>query len=249
MDKFSSDGVEIAYSVQGEGKPALLLHGFCGTAADNFVRTGWVGVLARAGRQTIMMDMRGHGESEKLYDPEAYSRELMAQDALNLLDHLGIKQADLVGFSMGGVVSLQIAQQAPDRLTSLSVLGVGDAFYGSEERRGDSADALEAESIDGSHSERAKQFRLYAESLGQDLKAVAACSRAPRGTPDKNAIAGLSVPLLLLAGSRDATAGGLSALEETWPNARCVILPGVTHDKTLSHGMVKMEVVEFLEGQ
>ncbi len=75
---FSSDGVEIAYFDTGEGDPVLCIHGFASTAHINWTYPGWVDTLTKAGRRVIALDNRGHGDSEKLYDPAAYHTTLMA---------------------------------------------------------------------------------------------------------------------------------------------------------------------------
>ena len=248
MERFTSHGTQIAYSVHGEGKPCLLLHGFCGSSANDFVRTGWVGALSKVGRQVILMDIRGHGESDKPHSPDAYTRDKMIGDVLGLLDHLNVERPELIGFSMGGTLSLSLATTHEDRFEQLVVMGVGDAFFGPETRRNDTAEALEAESADDAPTERSRQFRLYAESLGQDLKALAAMSRTPRGLPSEESISQLRLPTLMIAGSRDATAGGLGKFEEMLPHAKFFVAPGLSHDMTLTHGMVKVEVLEFLTG-
>ena len=81
MPSFNSDGVEIAYQVAGEGPPILLIHGFASNARVNWQEPGWVRTLERDGRMVISIDNRGHGDSEKLYDPAAYSSPIMADDA------------------------------------------------------------------------------------------------------------------------------------------------------------------------
>ncbi|WP_288580368.1 alpha/beta fold hydrolase, partial [uncultured Methylobacterium sp.] len=94
MQTFDSDGVPIAYvdvaPKEGAGDPILLIHGFASNHAVNWVNTSWVRSLTGAGRRVIALDNRGHGRSGKLYDLEAYSSDLMAEDARRLLD-----QADL----------------------------------------------------------------------------------------------------------------------------------------------------------
>ena len=76
MRYFNSNGVSIAYidvpPHEGEGDPILLIHGFASSHAVNWVNTLWVKTLTRAGYRAIAFDNRGHGQSEKLYDPEAY---------------------------------------------------------------------------------------------------------------------------------------------------------------------------------
>ena len=86
MLTFSSDGVRIAYDVHGEGEPVLLVHGFASSAAVNWGSTGWIDLLKKAGRQVIALDNRGHGASEKLYDPALYDASTMAEDLRRLED-------------------------------------------------------------------------------------------------------------------------------------------------------------------
>ena len=69
--------------------------------AVNWVNTMWVTALSRAGRRVIALDNRGHGKSEKLYDPAAYDSYIMAEDAIRLLDHLDIARADVMGYFHG----------------------------------------------------------------------------------------------------------------------------------------------------
>ena len=110
------DGTHIAYQVSGDGPPLLLLAG----QANNHhwwdgVRDDFVGV-----RTTITLDYRGTGDSDK---PDApYSIEIFAQDALAVLDHLGIESADLYGTSMGGRTAQVIAGRFPQRVRKL-ILG------------------------------------------------------------------------------------------------------------------------------
>jgi pimeloyl-ACP methyl ester carboxylesterase len=100
MDRFSSDGVEIAYldvPAGPEAEPVLLIHGFASNVATNWVPTGWVAELAEVGYRVVAFDNRGHGKSEKLYRLEDYGAPLMAEDARRLLDHLGIKKEQVIG--------------------------------------------------------------------------------------------------------------------------------------------------------
>jgi|SRR6185437_5879722 len=79
MPSFDSDGVEIAFIDEGEGEPLLLIHGFASNVAANWVDPGWVRMLTQSGRRVVAYDNRGHGRSEKLYDPDVYGAPLMAE--------------------------------------------------------------------------------------------------------------------------------------------------------------------------
>ena len=85
MASFQSNGVRIAFWDEGEGEPILLIHGFASNVATNWIDPGWVRALVSSGRRVIVFDNRGHGQSEKLYEPERYGAPMMAEDARRLL--------------------------------------------------------------------------------------------------------------------------------------------------------------------
>lgn len=248
MDHFQSDDAKIAYSVAGSGKPILLLHGFAGHCADNWVRTGWIGVLDKLGRQVIMYDARGHGESETLYDKDQYGSDKMMADAFNLLDHLGIESADFMGFSMGGSTSIRAALTHPERVNQLMVLGVGDNNFKKREQGSFMGNAFEAESADEISTPHGKAFRRYADSLGQDLKALSAFTSSSGNPIEKEQLVELAMPMVWIVGMRDDVAGPLNDIEALLPKAHCITLPGIDHNQTVAHGMVKSTIVDFLTG-
>src|SRR5262245_8695747 len=96
---FESNGVKIRYVVEGQGEAVLLIHGVSADLERNWGGPGVFGALSKNYR-TIAYDNRGHGKSDKPYDPTKYGKE-MVEDAARLLDHLDIKRAHVVGYSMG----------------------------------------------------------------------------------------------------------------------------------------------------
>ncbi|MCE2557231.1 MAG: alpha/beta fold hydrolase [Acidobacteria bacterium] len=119
----ASDGAVIHYLVEGRGDPVVLLHGITGTAASNWGAAGIIDRLAEE-FQVIAVDQRGHGKSDKPHDPASYG-ERMALDVVDLLDHLRLQQANVVGYSMGGFITMKLIALAPDRLMSAVVGGAG----------------------------------------------------------------------------------------------------------------------------
>jgi pimeloyl-ACP methyl ester carboxylesterase len=111
------NGVDIYYEVYGQGDPVFLLHG---GLANGTYYAYQIPVLA-AKYQLIVMDSRGHGRSS--FDEQPISYELMASDVLGLMDHLGIQKADIVGWSDGGIIGLEIAIHNPDRLNKVVAYG------------------------------------------------------------------------------------------------------------------------------
>ena len=93
MPSFRNSGVEIAYDdlpPQGDvARTMVLVHGFASNRKEGWRRTGWYAALERRGTRCVALDQRGHGESEKLYDPDAYGRAVLGGDVVALIDHLG----------------------------------------------------------------------------------------------------------------------------------------------------------------
>ncbi len=111
------NGITLNVEVGGAGRPLLLLHGFTGSAAV------WPALAARFAphRCTVAVDLIGHGQSDTPADAERYRMEQCVADLLALLDTLEIAQTDVLGYSMGGRVALQMAATAPARVSTLAL--------------------------------------------------------------------------------------------------------------------------------
>src|SRR5437588_3395499 len=166
MGYFSSfDGVKLAYEDQGSGPATLLLHGFAADTTGNWERPGVIGSLLAAGRRVITLDARGHGQSEKPHDPAAYEDDAMAKDASALLDHLGIEEVDVVGYSMSAATTARLVQ-TETRVRRAVLGGAGAAMaQRTSEEMAEIADALEADDPRAPGvSPRARGFRQFADS-------------------------------------------------------------------------------------
>jgi pimeloyl-ACP methyl ester carboxylesterase len=117
------NGVRLHYTDEGSGEPVILVHGFASNADLNWRLPGIHRRLASHFR-VIAIDLRGHGLSDKPHTSEAYGLE-MVEDIAALMDQLGIQRAHLVGYSLGGFLSLKFAVMHPERVRTLSVLGAG----------------------------------------------------------------------------------------------------------------------------
>jgi len=243
---FQSDGIEIHYLDVGEGDPVLLIHGFASNIEANWVSTGWVSALTQAGRRVIALDNRGHGQSEKLYEPERYGAPAMAEDAVRLMDHLGIGKADIIGYSMGSRISAFLTFAHPDRVRSLVFGGLGITMVRGMIGAGPLAHALEVPSIDDVNNATARSFRRFAESTKSDLKALAACMRGPREKVTPEALGEISVPTLVVVGSEDVIGGSPAELAALIPNSQYLELEGRDHMKAVGDKEFKAAVLDFL---
>lgn len=120
MPYANNQGVRIYYQVEGEGDPIILHHGSTESLAV-WYQSGYVELL-KPNHQLILMDARGHGQSDKPHDEGAYDLALRAKDVEAVLDDLGIGAAHYWGYSMGGWIGFGMAKYAAPRIRSL-ILG------------------------------------------------------------------------------------------------------------------------------
>lgn len=254
METFHSDGVEIAYVdfeplTEDRHEPIVLIHGFASTHAVNWLFTQWVKTLTEDGRRVILLDNRGHGRSQKLYDPGAYTLDLMAADVANLLDHLSIARADIMGYSLGARIAVTLALNAPDRVRSLVLGGVGTNLIDQAGVPGGMPEAMRAERIEDIQDPMLKIFRGFAESTRSDLEALANCAIGARKAIDPKRLAEVKAPVLVAAGTRDDVSGDPHPLGEFFADARIVDIPGRDHNRAVGDRIYKQATLEFLAGR
>jgi pimeloyl-ACP methyl ester carboxylesterase len=115
----TSDGITLTYTDEGQGKPVLCLAGLTRTGQDfDYVAPHLKGI------RLICMDYRGRGASGWA-DPSTYTVPVEARDALELLDHLGLAKAAILGTSRGGLIAMLLAAMAPERLTGVALNDIG----------------------------------------------------------------------------------------------------------------------------
>jgi pimeloyl-ACP methyl ester carboxylesterase len=120
---FDANGVKIRYLDQGKGEPVVLIHGLYSSTLINWQLTGIVTELAKDHR-VVSLDLPGHGFSDRPLDKAAYGVQ-MVDDVALLMDHLKIKRAHLVGYSLGGMITVKFMTRHPDRVASAAVCGMG----------------------------------------------------------------------------------------------------------------------------
>ena len=117
------NGLRMYYEIHGSGssEPLVLLHGSFMTITNNW--SGWLDELSKA-RTVIAVEMQGHGRTADI--DRGFSYESLADDIAALLDYLEITQADVLGYSMGGGVAMQVAIRHPDKVRK--VVSISAAF-------------------------------------------------------------------------------------------------------------------------
>ncbi len=256
MTRFAtaSDGVRIAYESVGDGPPTLLIHGFAASREQNWRGPGWYETLTAAGRRVIAMDCRGHGDSDKPHNAEAYHHDIMARDALAVLDACNLEAADLLGYSMGGFIAMHLLMAYPHCIEKLAIGGVGENYLlGTSEEdnlanpavRALIAEALLAEDVTSVSHTTAQNFRAFADQNNKDRIALAACMRSIRYVYSASQLAGSTRPVLVVAGELDAIAGAPGPLAAAFGDGRAVMVPRRDHMTTVGDKVFKNAVVNF----
>jgi pimeloyl-ACP methyl ester carboxylesterase len=246
MMRFDHDGVELAFLDEGEGDAIVLVHGFASNKEVNWIHPGWLTTLRGAGRRVIALDNRGHGQSAKLYRPQDYHLERMADDVGALLGHLQVKRADLMGYSMGSRICAFLALRRPALARSVILGGLGINLVKGAGLPASIAEALEAPSLDDVGDATGRMFRSFAEQTKGDLKALAACIRGSRQTISEREAASIRAPVLVAVGSKDQIAGSAQALAALIPGSRVLEITGRDHMLSVGDKIFKQGVIKFL---
>jgi pimeloyl-ACP methyl ester carboxylesterase len=249
MPYANNHSVRIHYQVEGEGPPLVLQHGFT-SSLQSWYAYGYVAAL-RQHYQLILIDARGHGQSDKPYDPQAYALQHKVEDVLAVLDTLQVDNAHYLGYSMGGRIGFGIVKYHPERFLSLVIGGMHPYESPSESanariallQQGMAAYVADAETQNGPMAPDRK-----ARLLANDSEALIASLRAPRGLAGiEQLLLDMTLPCLLYVGEADSFYPGAKEGVRAMPNARFVSFPGLNHSQTsqASH-LVVPHVTQFL---
>lgn len=241
-----SDGLNIAYEVAGAGAPVLCIHGFASSGKVNWVDTGWVQTLVDAGYQAITIDNRGHGLSDKPYDPEFYRPEAMAQDALRLLDVLGVPSAAVLGYSMGARITAFMAFANPERVECAIFGGMGMNLVTGLADNIDIIAGLTAPDLEGLTHPTARQFRIFADHTKSDRLALATCMESSRAPMARADVRRIDVPTLVAVGENDEMAGPPEPLAALLPQGEVFVIPRRDHMRATGDPKFKAATLDFL---
>ena len=226
----SPDGVPIAtYDLGDPDAPVVLaVHGFASSAYANWVATGWVRELNRAGYRVIAIDQRGHGRSGKPHEPSAYSMDLLVADVRTVLDTYLVDEAVYVGYSLGARVGWHASLDAAHSITRSVLGGIPDGDPLTRFR------VDEAERwLDGGEPVTDRLTRAYltmAEGVpGNDLRALVALVGGMRGGEQPDPARPPAQPVLFAAGSEDPILEASRRLASATPLGEFFEIPGRNH--------------------
>ena len=236
--------INIYYEVEGEGPPLVMLHGFAGSL-DDMKKAGYVEAL-KDDYQLILVDMIGHGNSDKPHNPESYTFE-KNDDLIAVLDDLHISSANMMGYSAGGVFCLVLAIQAKERVKSLILIDSGPHAAPVEQRKrirqlfegGPEAYVTIMEQSEPMPAD------VKARILANDFEALIAILDSPTQLVDfTDELSGMTIPFLVLIGENDMSYPYQKEKElfSVVPDLTFTVLPGLDHltsfvrsDMTLPH--------------
>ena len=216
----------------------LLVHGFASSAEHNWRQPGWLDLLADCGRETIAVDLPGHGTAPRLADPAGcHNIEAYVAAAVEGRDLL-----DAIGFSAGAHVLLRLAADQPDMFRRLALLGIGRGVL----TPADPEPIITAltgepdpENVPG------MVFRRLADGLGNDRDALIAFLRRPQRPLTETDLARIATQVLVVLGDKDPAGPG-DSLVAALPDARLVTLRGVDHFGTPGDVRCMQAVLDFL---
>jgi pimeloyl-ACP methyl ester carboxylesterase len=236
------NGAEIYYEVHGDpnGQPVLLLHGSLGSSEEfNYLAP----VLVGAGYRVVAMDCRGRGRSTWGDLPITY--EQMAADAVGLLDYLTIAKTDVVGWSDGAAIALDLAAHYPDRLDR--VVAYATNFTPEGNRFVESDQMPPFEFFIATYRRLSPEPERFEELLG-------VLDELTKAGPNFNEaeLKRVTVPVLILDGAEDEfiTPDQPRTMAALIPGSTLVIMPGTGHFATNARpGLFNQIVLEYLSGR
>jgi pimeloyl-ACP methyl ester carboxylesterase len=258
MSYANVNGLSLYYEEHGSGEPLVLLHGGIG-ASEMFAAI--LDELA-AGRRVIAVDLQGHGHTADIDRP--LRPELMAGDIAALIEHLGLERADVMGYSLGGLVALRTAIQHPERVRRLVLVSIPFRRDGSFPEVLAAMDAMGPETAE--HIKQSPLYEHYARVAPRPedwTEHVAKTAEAIKVDYDWSAeVRGLTVPTMLVYADADSVrpdhvvefyallGGGLR--DAGWdgsarPAARLAVLPGTTHYDIAASPALPAAVLPFLD--
>jgi pimeloyl-ACP methyl ester carboxylesterase len=253
MPRIVNDGVAIHYRVEGRGFPLILQHGFT-DSSESWYELGYVEAL-KSKYHLILPDTRGHGQSDKPHELQAYTRANFAADIAAVLDDAGVHKALYWGYSQGGAIGFALAQFAPQRLAGLVIGGAASAgsAFPTEPGKEDPLLAVLGRGL----GELVKATRLMGEwvtpaleqrLLANDTAALIACrqERLTWGTYS-HLIGNITVPTLLYSGTSDPIHGPAQQTASKIPGAKFISLPNLNHMAAAQPQFILRQVEEFLE--
>ena len=241
----ASDGVELAFHEVGEGRAVILLHGLFSDAQMNWIKFGHAERIAAAGFRVIMPDLRAHGQSGKPHGADHYPSGILARDLRELVEHLGLGDFDLGGFSLGARTVVEAVGEGM-RPRKAVLGGAGLEGLRNWKRRKDfflDAIAMFDEVERGDPHWLSIQF-MKSQKVDREAARLLLDSFED-SRPEW--LRAFTMPTLVVCGSEDDDNGSAEELAEALPNAIFEEIPG-THMSSVTKPELGEAIASFLAG-
>jgi pimeloyl-ACP methyl ester carboxylesterase len=237
------DGTDLAWHELGEGRPVILIHGLFSDARTNWIKFGHAAAIASRGFRVIMPDLRAHGDSGKPHNEAAYPPDVLADDGFALIAHLGLKDYDLGGYSLGGRTSVRLVVRGA-RPRRLIVAGMGlEGLLDTQGRSGHFRNVL---TNIGSHERGSPEWmaEAFLKTTGGDPKALLLLLGSFVDTTDDD-LDRIDMPALIVSGVDDHDNGSSEALAGRLKQGRFVSVPG-NHMSAVTKTELGQAIADFL---
>ena len=220
----AQDGTEIAWKSAGDGRTVLMLHGFLADADRNWIAPGIADAVIAAGFKVVAPDLRGHGKSGAPTDAAHWPQDILADDQFALIDHLGLKDYDLVGYSLGArTAARMLVRGATPRRAVLGGMGASGIM-----EAGTRAAMFEDSILHGDKAKDPRAGRYIQATIAQqglNPQALIGVLRSFAPTT-KAELMSIRVPTLVVSGEKDQDNGSAEELAELLPNGEVAVVPG-----------------------
>lgn len=224
----------------------VLIHGWGGSFASTWERSGFTALLQDADVPVIGIDLLGHGTAPKPHDPLAY-----ADLTQRIADALPDEPVDAIGFSLGAMTLLRLAIEHPHRFRRIVLAGIGSNLFDRDESATAAIiaglDMVAAGGDSSTLDNTVRLFTQYASQPGNDIAALTAVMRRPAGAPiTAEACAAVTCPVLVVVGDQDFVYPA-DELAAAFPDGHCQTLRGVDHFATPESFGFFDAALEFLD--
>jgi pimeloyl-ACP methyl ester carboxylesterase len=241
----ASDGIELAYHEMGQGRPVVLLHGLFSDAVTNWIKFGTAEKIASKGFRVIMPDLRAHGLSGRPHGAEHYPRGILARDVRELVEHLGLTDFDLGGFSLGARTTVEaVGEGLAPRRAMLGGAGL-EGLRNWKRRKDFFLEAIEL----FDHVQRGDPHWLSIQFMKSQKVDRVASALLLEIFEDAfiEWLQALTMPTLVVCGDQDNDNGSAEELANVLSNARFHEVPG-THMSSVTKPEFGEAIAEFLAG-
>jgi len=238
------DGTRLVWYELGKGRPVLLLHGLFSNVEMNWLKFGHAAQIAGRGLRVIMPDLRAHGESGRPHGAAAYPPDVLAHDGFALIEHLGLTEYDLGGYSLGArtAVRMAILGARPGRLV---IAGMGLRGLLDVHRRADHFRRILTGL--GTHERGSPEWLAEAflkTTGGGDPEALIPLLGSFADSTEEE-LRSIEAETLVVAGADDHDNGSARAVADLLPDARYVEVPG-NHMSSVARPDLGRTIADFL---